>query len=46
LSAKYLSADICAKKAKIEMDIANIEYPDETFDVIDYSHVLEHILAD
>lgn len=42
----YLTADLNNKNAKIKMDITNIEYPDESFDFIYCSHVLEHIVDD
>lgn len=42
----YLTADLYDKNAKIKMDIKNIEYPNESFDYIYCSHVLEHIQDD
>jgi hypothetical protein len=36
----YLSADIANTKAMVQMDITNIRYPSEYFDVIYASHVL------
>lgn len=42
----YLTADLYKKSAKIQMDITNMEYPDESFDFIYCSHVLEHIIDD
>jgi SAM-dependent methyltransferase len=42
----YLTADLRNPSAMIKMDITNIEYPEETFDVIICNHVLEHIIDD
>jgi len=42
----YLTADLYDDNAKIKMDITSIEYPDESFDFIYCSHVLEHIVED
>jgi ubiquinone/menaquinone biosynthesis C-methylase UbiE len=42
----YLTADLYDKNAKLKMDITNIEYPNESFDYIYCSHVLEHIKDD
>jgi len=41
----YLSADLSAH-AMVKMDITEIQYPDNTFDVIYCSHVLEHVQDD
>lgn len=42
----YLSADLMLPSAMVKMDITNIQYPDDTFDVIYANHVLEHIPDD
>ena len=46
LGIDYLSADLLSSNAMIRMDIMDIQYPDETFDVIYCSHVLEHVSDD
>jgi predicted SAM-dependent methyltransferase len=42
----YLTADFLDAAAMVQMDITNIQYPDEFFDVIYCSHVLEHVSDD
>ena len=42
----YLSADLSNPHAMVRMDITNIQYRDNTFDVIYCSHVLEHVPDD
>lgn len=42
----YLSGDFEEGKAMVRMDITCIDYPDESFDVIYCSHVLEHVVDD
>jgi ubiquinone/menaquinone biosynthesis C-methylase UbiE len=42
----YLSADLQDPRAMIKMDLTDIDLPDNLFDVIYCSHVLEHIIDD
>ncbi len=42
----YLTADLHNPAAMVKMDITNIQYPDQSFDVIFCNHVLEHIHND
>lgn len=42
----YLSADLAAGSAMAAIDITSIDSPDEVFDVILCSHVLEHVIDD
>jgi len=42
----YLSSDLRPTEAMVQMDITNIELPDDQFDVIYCSHVFEHIPDD
>ena len=46
LGSNYLTADLVNPLAMVKMDITNIEYPDQSFDVIYCSHVLQHVHDD
>jgi ubiquinone/menaquinone biosynthesis C-methylase UbiE len=46
IGSGYLTADLHKSCAMVKMDITDIDYTDETFDVIYCSHVLEHIPDD
>lgn len=42
----YLTADLDSPIADVKMDIHDIQYPENTFDVIFCNHVLEHVQDD
>jgi hypothetical protein len=45
-SIDYLSCDLESRQAMIQMDITNIDFADNTFDVVICNHVMEHIPDD
>ena len=46
LGDNYLTADLFNPRAMVKMDITDIQYADQLFDVIYCSHVLEHVQDD
>jgi SAM-dependent methyltransferase len=46
LGSAYVTADLHNSRAMIKMDVTDIRYPNDHFDVIYCSHVLEHVRND
>jgi ubiquinone/menaquinone biosynthesis C-methylase UbiE len=42
----YITADLYNPDAMVKMDITDIQYPDESFDIVICNHVLEHVTDD
>lgn len=42
----FLTADLLSNRAMVRMDVTDIQYPSDHFDVIFCSHVLEHVQDD
>jgi hypothetical protein len=42
----YVTADIEGSAVMVQMDICDIQYPDESFEIVYCSHVLEHVADD
>lgn len=46
LGERYITADLESPLAKVKMDVLDIPFPDNTFDVVFCNHTLEHVEDD
>ena len=46
LKGGYISVDKSSKRAMFNMDVTNLQFKDEYFDIVYCSHVLEHVIDD
>jgi len=46
LGDNYITADLESPLAKVKMDVQDIPFPDNTFDVIFCNHIMEHVESD
>lgn len=46
LGDNYVTADLCSPLAKVKMDVQQIPFDDNSFDVIFCNHILEHVEND
>jgi ubiquinone/menaquinone biosynthesis C-methylase UbiE len=46
LKGGYISVDKSSKRAMFNMDVTNLQFQDEYFDIVYCSHVLEHVIDD
>ena len=46
LGDRYITADLESPLAKVKMDVQNIPFPDNSFDIVFCNHIMEHVESD